>query len=345
MTFAGIVGHTRQIAVLRRAVASGRLHHAYLLVGPEGVGKRRVAEALAMAAMCERPADGEGCGACGSCRRFLSGNHPDLVAVAPPEPGDDGPRTAATRKRRTIKVDDIHAVRALTRFAPSEGRRRAILIDDAEDLGEAAAGALLKILEEPPAGTLFLLVTGRPMALLPTIHSRCQSVHFGPLADADVAEVVARALGPGEETAAWASGIAGGSPGRVLAMDLGELAEARRRLISGLARLDGQGTVAAFAFAEEILALPLDLPDACALLVSFYRDAAVHRTTGGTGRLLHADLAGEIAAVAARLSMDRLRRDVAAVDRVVAGQRHNQNRQLAVEGLALELAGPAPNAS
>ena len=341
MKYSEIIGHARQIAVLRRAVATDRVHHAYLLAGPEGVGKRLVARAFAMAAMCQRPADGEGCGECGSCRRFASGNHPDFVAVAPAEDAEgDGPRTAAARKRRTIKVDDVHAVRALTRFAPYEGRRRVILMDDAEDLNEPAAGALLKILEEPPAGTVFLLVTGKPMALLPTIHSRCQTLPFGPLSDAEVTAVVGRTLALDEATARWVAGLAGGSPGRVLAMDLEELAEARKRLFAAVANLEGRGTLAALAFAEEVLSLPLELPEACALLYSFYRDAAVARATGGAGRMLHADLAGEIAALAARAPLDRLWAYMAAVGRVVAGQRNNQNRQFAVEGLALELSDP-----
>lgn len=189
---------------LSLAMAAGRLAHAYLLVGPEGVGKRRFADAFSRALLCGDSGEGGGdpaavgaCGTCPSCRIALD-THPGRELIAPADAGSS---------------IEIAAVReAIAALALRSGDRRAVVIDGADLLGDAAANALLKTLEEPPPGIVFLLVTHRPAHLLDTIHSRAQRIPFAALDEASSLAV----LGP---LPAGVDGHAlfrstGGSPGR-----------------------------------------------------------------------------------------------------------------------------------
>lgn len=167
----------RQLAVA--AVERGA--HALMLHGPRGCGKRELALRLAAAHLCESPGPaGSPCGTCASCRWLAAGSHPDFLLLEPPL-GDDGAekprgREAAARVR-PIGIDQIRAIPDVIGLAPHRyGGGKAVVLSPAEALNAPAANALLKSLEEPPAGTLFILVSHRPGLLLPTVRSRCLAV-------------------------------------------------------------------------------------------------------------------------------------------------------------------------
>ena len=185
-----IRGQTRAVDLLRRAMAQGRVPHAYLMTGPEGCGKHTTALALAAAMNCDR-APGEGCGACAACERIGAGIHPDVVTLERQGPSQTIP----------IEVIRKQVIPALG-MAPHEARARFFLIEEATSLLGPSANALLKTLEEPPARTHFVLCTTSPGEVLPTIRSRCQKlvlqavVGAGASAEADpVAQQVEELLG------------------------------------------------------------------------------------------------------------------------------------------------------
>ena len=160
------VRQPRAVAIVRGAIARGRLHHALLLTGPRGAGKRDLALAVASALNCDA-APGEGCGVCAVCERITNGIHPDVITLA---------REGAAQ---IIPIETVRQqVVAAVGLPPHEARERVFVIDEATALQPAAANALLKTLEEPPARTLFVLCTTAPEQLLPTIRSRCQRVRF-----------------------------------------------------------------------------------------------------------------------------------------------------------------------
>lgn len=199
MVFDAILGQDPAVQILRRALATGRVHHAYRFEGPAGVGKRTVAFALAQSLVCQRPQP-EGCGECSACRRATTlaeaephvPLHPDVLLVS----RGLYPKNLlgkSTEEKTGISVEQIRRV-VLSRagYEPHEARALVVIVQDAEELTPSAANALLKTLEEPHARVHFVLLTSRPRKLLDTIRSRSLAVRFGPLPDAALRTILER---------------------------------------------------------------------------------------------------------------------------------------------------------
>ena len=202
----GIVGHGKNIACLLGMLREGKFPHAALLTGPAGVGKCRVARALAAALLCGS-ADGP-CGRCPSCQALRQDSHPDYYEVRPESKG---------KGARAIRIEQIREMQAEASRLPILSHRRAVVIDDAELMNEAAENSLLKTLEEPTGQVTFLLVTGSRASLLDTIISRCMPVFFGMLPMDELAGLLARrgiSAAEAEELAV----LSDGSMGRALAL-------------------------------------------------------------------------------------------------------------------------------
>ncbi|MBI4313390.1 MAG: DNA polymerase III subunit delta' [Candidatus Omnitrophica bacterium] len=169
MPFKDVVGHKFILDRLKRQLQEGALPHAVLFAGPEGVGKSLVASKVAQALVCSAAQEGEACGRCVECQQALNCRHPDLLFVGVEEGS------------RQIKIEQIRQLQRWLALAPLRGKNKVFVLDDADTMEEAAASALLKTLEEPPARTTLILVAASETRLLPTIVSRCARLYFGPL--------------------------------------------------------------------------------------------------------------------------------------------------------------------
>lgn len=212
------------------AMTSGALHHAWLIVGPEGVGKGAFARAAALRLLAE---EAEPAGLAAGLavppghrisRLFAAGTHPDYRELARlPKDAEKPDENLA----RSITIAQVRSLQPMFATKPSLSQRRVVVIDAIDDLERAAANALLKNLEEPPAGTIFLLISHAPGRLLPTIRSRCRLLRFEPLAPAALAAVLRAELPEASAAEIDALVRAGeGSPGRALGfagLDLGAL--------------------------------------------------------------------------------------------------------------------------
>lgn len=209
LAFEDFEGQSAHIAQLRSDFERGAFVHAYLFAGPAGTGKRSVARLCAMTALCR--GEKKPCGVCGPCRRVLAGTHPDVHTVVP------------ERGKKKIGVDVLRAAIEEVGTRSFEDGVKVMLFPDAEQMTEAAQNCLLKTLEEPPAGTVFFLMTDQPGALLPTIVSRCRVIRFHPLSQ-EQAEARLRALGLSAQDASRRARMAEGCVGQALAIDEEQLA-------------------------------------------------------------------------------------------------------------------------
>jgi DNA polymerase III subunit delta' len=252
-----VAGQSTAVDTLRRALASDRVHHAYIFEGPDGVGKELAAFGLAQALVCERRATGspDACGACRACVRALPRPeerrpvHPDVVVLERGlyEPTTIGRRTPETQD---LSIDQVRAlVLARAAFAPHEGRAKVFIVRRAEELSVPAANALLKTLEEPGDRTHFVLISAVPGSLLPTIRSRTLRVRFGALPD-DVVTTLLRERGVGNPESI--ARVAAGSMAAALHASDPEASAKREEFVSrALAALDGRSLGAALALAED----------------------------------------------------------------------------------------------
>ena len=208
----------------RDALGSARMHHAWLLAGKAGLGKRDFAMAAARELVAQPGVPQP------------SGEHPDIVYVTFSAKDEKEERKqmagSAFERSRVIRERDIGAMQARLRTRPTLGNRRVIIIEPADDMNAHAANKLLKSLEEPPAGTYFLLVTHRPARLLPTIRSRCRILRFPVLDDSQLAMMLEEAGLPPDPAAIAAAEGSFGAALRYAEQDLAPLARQIEALLA-----------------------------------------------------------------------------------------------------------------
>lgn len=339
MPFREIIGHRRLIALLSRAVAQQTLPPSLLFAGPAGIGKRRTAVALAETINCLAPVSDtslplDACGTCASCRRIVRGVHPDVLLV---EPGDMG----------SIKIEQIRDVVDRAGYRPFEGRRRAVIIDEADAMVDAAQNALLKTLEEPPPASIFVLVSAMPDALLPTVLSRCPRLRFGELSAVEVAEALMRDHEYEEPDARAAAADAGGSVGRALALGSSDAAEARelaRRVLEQTSRtadptrrLDLARELTPTGRSKTPAAEREELRACLRALASLLRDIGLLASNGDPTTLANVDLAPQLRALTSTYDGDRTVRAFAAVDEALTALQGNASPKVVADWLVLQL--------
>ena len=280
--FRDILGQDWVVSHLKSAMLGGRLSHAYLFLGPEGVGKAATARALAAALNCTQPAeDGDACGTCPSCRRLHAGTHPDFLVISPEE------------SKAQIRIEQIRELRRLTAYPPLGGGWRVVLIKPAEALSapnDAAANALLKTLEEPPDRHLLVLTARGEAELLPTIVSRCHKLAFAPLPSALIIRELENRRGLPRSQAALVAALSGGSLGRALVLDPAELVRQRDQVLSDLTQLNRGSTGAVLEWAQRLTKNRADLDNFLLLAQLWYRDLLLSHFKAPAGLLAHQDL-------------------------------------------------------
>jgi len=342
------------IELLSRAIARGTLPPSVLMAGPAGIGKRRTAIAVAQAVNCTNPRkkaiavdasqessaiaavpdltlDYDACGECSACRRIERGAHPDVIVLQPSDMG-------------TIKIDEVRDVVQKAGYRPFEGRRRVVIIDEADALVDAAQNALLKTLEEPPSASIFILVSSMPDALLPTILSRCPRLRFGPLSASEVARVLQDEHEYSEPDARAAAADADGSVGRALSAESADLTAAREaatRLLEHAAhvtdpgrRLDGVKDLTG----GKTPAAERDQLAACLrAMSSLLRDLGILASSVNADLLVNADLRSQLDRLGSVFDSDRSVRAYTAVDTALAALERNASPKVVADWLVLQL--------
>ncbi|MDR7593231.1 MAG: DNA polymerase III subunit delta' [Armatimonadota bacterium] len=340
MAFRDVVDQHHAVRLLRTAVRTGRPSHAYLLVGPVGVGRRTLALAFAQYLNCPQ-ADRDACGVCRDCVRIAQGQHPDVRVLdmaadrwfIPP------PRE---HRGREIPIDQVRALRQDAAYPPYEGRVKVYIIADAELLSPGAANSLLKVLEEPPPDVVIVLIAESTVSLPPTVLSRCQVVRCALLSASEVERALVERYGVPAERARFLAAIAAGRLGRALAwaQDESRLA-ARRRFLDLLGELE-TATDTQRLDAAEALARDRDLlPDLLELAAFWYRDLLVWQETQDPTLLVNRDREAEIRRWAAILTPEDLHRRFDAVEHAKDSLERNVQPRLLLERFFYQLRSPA----
>ncbi|MDD4004937.1 MAG: hypothetical protein PHW69_07010 [Elusimicrobiaceae bacterium] len=279
MSFSSIIGHARVISQLKKQLRANRIPPAFLFHGPKGVGKLDVAVILAMAANCldeTARSKGDACGVCRMCANIARGIHPDVAVI-------DLAYQAALRgepveKQQRIRIDTIREAIDRAQQKAVEARHKVFILDDAETMQPEAANSLLKMLEEPPAGTFWVLVSARRSSMLGTIISRAQDMTFSALTDSETAAVLAE-QGFSAKEADFFAPLSQGSADRALKV---------RELMQNMADLDDMDPLYPFNVSAR---LPSELAAArrdAGLLVELLIEDA-HRKMTAAGEPARAD--------------------------------------------------------
>lgn len=331
MPFRDILGHEHVLGLLSQAVERGTLPQSLIFAGPSGVGKYMAALALAQALNCQNPATGDACGECAPCRRILRGVHPDVLFIAPEDSG-------------SIKTEQIRQAIESAGYRPFEGRRRVVVIDGADAIVLNGQDALLKTLEEPPAASVFILVTAQPDLLLPTVLSRCQRLRFGRLSPADVAHVLKTRHDYSDDEAHAAASLSDGSIGRALEGNSEAFKDARNAALALLQRAaTSQNPAARIQGAIDLPGAGRGKADRDALgqtllaLSSILRDLGALMSSADERALANADKTSKLQALLRSYDRERVLSAFAAVDRALDALTRNASPKIVADWIALQL--------
>ena len=323
-----LLGHEWAVDLLSQHVAQGQVRHAYLLTGPQGVGRRTLALRLAQALNCPQPeAPGQACLKCKTCQRIQKMAYPDLSVVQAEQVGG------------TLKVEQVRELQHTLSLAPYEGRYRVALLLRFEEAHPSAANALLKTLEEPSPQVVLILTAESVESLLPTIVSRCEVLRLRPLALENLKRGLQTAYGLEAERAELLAHLSAGRPGIALHLheDPSEL-EQRQEWLEDLYQLLASNRVKRFGYIEP-LAKKDDkekLRNILLTWLTFWRDILL-RTTGAETPIVNLDWEPRISKLAGYLDIASAQRVVISLERTLDLLDRNVNARLACEVLMLDL--------
>ena len=323
-----LLGHEWAVDLLSQHVAQGQVRHAYLLTGPQGVGRRTLALRLAQALNCPQPVSpGQPCLKCSTCQRIQKMAYTDLSLVQAEGAGG------------TLKVEQVRELQHALSLAPYEGRYRVALLLRFEEAHPSAANALLKTLEEPSPQVVLVLTAESAESLLPTIVSRCEVLRLRPLGVEDLKTGLQQSYGLEVEKAELLAHLSAGRPGVALRLhEKPDEMERRQEWLDDLYRLIASNRVKRFAYIEPLAKKEEKekLYNILLTWLSFSRDVLM-AVAGAEAAVVNLDWEPEIKDIASRLDVPSARGMVSAIERTLDQLDRNINTRLAGEVLMLDL--------
>lgn len=307
--FGEIIGHEQTVTHLKRAIAADKVGHAYLFQGPDGSGKKLLAETFAKALLCEaEEKDTQPCGVCSACRRAAGHNHPDIIYVTHEKPA-------------LITVDEIRQqVVGDVAVKPYEGKYKVYIIEDAEKMNAAAQNTLLKTLEEPPAYAVILLLTVNAQALLETIRSRCILLDL-KMVDSDLAEafIMERMQIP-DYQARFCVAFAQGSIGKAMELASSEyFTQIQKTALMVATKARDMDVSQLTQVIKDVSQYKVTIHDFLDILAVWYRDVLYFKATRDASRLVFRDQLQHIRTSAKLSSYEGIETILTALD--TAGKR------------------------
>jgi DNA polymerase III subunit delta' len=318
MGFDDIIGQQKQLATLRAALGNGRLHHAYLFLGPEGVGKRLTALALAKALHCIEGQNNY-CGGCVNCRRIDDRNHPDVRLIE------------AASAKKEISIQQVRELERELNYRSFTGKRKIAIIDPATSLNLPSQNALLKTLEEPPQNSLIMLIAVNEGGLLPTLRSRCLRLSFAPLPRQEIARYLRARDGMGEAEAECLAALSMGSMGAGVALKNADLSEKRKTWTGMLGAFKKRDYRSAMMAAEALAANRDETIEFLNWAESWYRDLVIAKLAQTTDECVNLDMQQELERQTAQIKIEPA---LGALERIATARteiQRNLNRRMVLE--------------
>jgi DNA polymerase-3 subunit delta' len=339
-----VIGNERARNLLRRILETGRLPGAMLFTGEEGIGKKLFALEIARALNCRSPQGAEGCGKCPSCVRISKLNYPqsydsdDWKGIVWTDHADVG---LVTAPKRLLLVEQMRQIEREANFRPFEGKARVFLVDDAENMNDSAANALLKILEEPPPTSHIILLTARPAMLAATIRSRCQVIRFAPISPGEIESYLVKNKLAESKEAGILARIARGSLGRAAGQDFGEFIDQREAMLSVVRALtSSDDTIQLLKSAEDLnlVAIKDEYESRLDILEALIRDVWILALNGSPENIVNIDLLSKLRKMSEGLDSRRPALWIAQIEELREQLVVNINRKAATDSLFLTMA-------
>ena len=323
MSFKDIKGQDNAIEFLKSSIRNGKVSHAYVFIGPAGVGKKSTAINFAKALNCLSLKDEEPCGLCVQCKKIGSGNHPDVLTFSPP------------KEDSSFSIDSIRAITRDIGLRPYEGRKKVYVLEGADSMKHAAQNALLKTLEEPPSDSVLILLSENINALLSTIQSRSKRVRFFPLVPEVIEKILVDNYKLDKDKARLLSRLSSGELDKALKYNDEDFFKKRKCIIDGLkdgvlldSDLEG--------LSKSELRLALDI------MLTWYRDILITKAgVDAPSALVNVDRLDLIRDEAKRSSFEGLNNMISQVIMTGSFLDQNANPKLAMGVLGLSVAHKA----
>ncbi len=328
-----IIGQGRAVSLLQQSLKAGRLAHAYLLVGPQHVGKMTLAIKLAQALNCEASEE-KPCLECTACKKIAAGSHADVQVIGLSLNEDE-------TETKVIKIEQIRDVLHMASLPPFEGKHKVFIIDGAELMSTDAANCLLKTLEEPEARVTFILLTTNDRLLLPTVLSRCQRLELAPLPIQEEAEALVSGRNIAPERARLLAGLSHGCPGWALAaaQDEGTLQNRNEEMVKIAGAINGD-LEGRFEYVDKLASgFNKDRGAVYETLdrwLDYWRDLLLVRL-GSEATVTNIDRRQELAETAGGYRITQIKDFIESIRRTAEMLKQNVNARLALEVMMLDI--------
>lgn len=302
MPFSDILGQKRALNILKGILSTGRLATTYLFNGEKGVGKFTTAIEFARTLNCESPVLSDACGTCTPCLKIGSNNHPDILIVVP--------------DNTMIRIEQVREIEGFIALKPYEGKKKVVIVDDADMMNTNAENAFLKTLEEPPEDSIIILVSSRSDVLSDTIRSRCLTIRFSPLSVSDL-RAVAESIGR-KDIDETLIRLAMGRAGTLLDTDI-------------LERRNNALSVFEDMFNNKELPVPKEKEEISELIdysVIFIRDMVMFVSTASTDGMFNRDVSDRIVSLCKESSLKGIIKCYSLLNELKWGLFYNLNKSI-----------------
>ena len=320
-----ILGHEPIKEHFFNAVLTGNISHAYILSGEAGMGKKSLANAFALALLCEK-GQADPCRQCHACKQVMSGNHPDLIYVTHEKPA-------------SIGVDDVRRqINDTSQVKPYSSAHKIYIVDEAEKMTVQAQNALLKTIEEPPAYAVILLLTTNAEAFLPTILSRCVQLKLKPLKDGEVKDYLVSRMSVEMSQAEIYTAFARGNLGKAIHLaDSEDFRHLYGELLDLLKNLKKSDISELLERIRKMKEDKLDIHQCLDFMQMWYRDVLMYKTTKDINLLIFKDEFSTVNAMSTVSGYEGLERILTAIDKARIRLDANVNMELVMELLLLTM--------